>query len=196
MLKNPALIQAIGEAVIPVLGFFFFEWGLYFILLFYFFDLLATEVFVYIKAQKIARSRSNQSIMKHFVLLSGMTTLLLLFLSHISMLFIQPNITFYDEFIAFLLYEEAGIPIPQGVILLPLILLGNLQQYTQFFVRPQKHLFFSIDHIYKLRLTALLVGIAGCGLAIGGAVLLHLNETVLLLLLVVSKFFVDFKLRV
>src|SRR5690554_8069219 len=47
------LINAISEAIIPLLGIFFFEWGIYFILLFYFIDLVATEVFLYIKVNKI-----------------------------------------------------------------------------------------------------------------------------------------------
>ena len=196
MLKNPSLVQAIGDAVIPVLGFFFFEWGLYFILLFYFIDLLVTEYFVFLKARKITKHNSRERINKQRLILSVFTALVLIVLCHVSLYFIIPGINFLEEFKAFLLYEEVGIPIPQGFILLPLVALGNLQQYKQFFVRPQKHLMLTVDYLYKKRTSALLLGIAGCGLALAGAIFLQLNTTVLLVLLVVSKFFVDIKWRV
>lgn len=194
MLKKQVLIQAIGEAVIPLLGFFFFDWGLYFILLFYIADLIITEFFVNIKAKKIvttnkgnAKTWRNQAIASTFLVLS------IIVLIHVVMRFIDPTIHFQKEFVDFVMYEEAGIPIPQGYILLPLILFGNYQQYKMFFLMTAKHRVLRVKDVFRSRKNALFIALAGIGLAMGLCVLLHLPEIVYLLLIVAGKFFVDWK---
>ena len=46
-------VQLFTEALIPLLGFFMWDWGLYFILLFYFIDITTDEVFSHLKSKKI-----------------------------------------------------------------------------------------------------------------------------------------------
>ena len=199
MSDKQTLIQALGEAIIPLLGFFFFDWGLYFILIFYFIDLLVTEFFLHLKIRKIVRYRFNENNKKEWLkkgALSFALMLLLIISTHLAVLFIDPKIDFYNEFKEFVLYEEAGIPIPQGIILLPLVVLGNFQQYRMFFIFPAKFRALYISQLFNLRKKALLLGVAGAGFTIAFSYLLNLPEVIYLLLLIISKFFVDLKMRI
>ena len=66
---NPKYIQLVGDAIIPILGFFFWDWNLYFILLFYFLDMLTKEVLLHLKSNKI-----NQYILNRHRNQSGLAT--------------------------------------------------------------------------------------------------------------------------
>src|SRR5690554_4812857 len=119
------LINAIGEAIIPLMGLLFFDWGLYFILLFYFIDLIASEVFVYVKVKKIIQfQKINFPFSTRFgrLIVNSSLMFLVITLTHFAVKLIVPEIDFTQQIIAFLSYEEAGIPIPQGYILLPLVI--------------------------------------------------------------------------
>jgi hypothetical protein len=199
MIRQQKLLLAISEAVIPLLGFFFFEWGLYFILLFYFLDLFTTEVFLHVKAKKIIDFNAAATLKKPW-LLFGLTSIFIaistVFISHIVMRVIAPEISFYEECITFLMYEEAGVPIAQGYILLPLVFLGNFQQHKLFFLMPAKYRVLNIATIFKARIRALLIALLGAFIALGLAFFTPIHELIYLLLLVGVKFFVDFKMRV
>jgi len=199
MMKNQNLFQAVGEAVVPLLGFFFFDWGLYFILLFYFIDLLSTEIFVHIKSKAILsknkREVNTQNNWLKFGIISFSLTLSLIATSHIALFFIQPDIQFLAAFYEFLLYEEMGIPIPQGVILLPLVFLGNYMQYKQFFKATRQAEFLSITNLFSRRIKAIAIGIAGSGVVLGSSLFIVFPDAIYLLLLVGVKFFVDYRMR-
>lgn len=195
MLRYQTLIQAIGEAVIPLAGFFFFDWDLYFILLFYCIDLIITEVFVFLKAKKIITYKSkNLNTALPFLLKNITLVLFLIILMHAAIYFIQPGINFQQAFIDFVMYEEAGIPIPQGLLLLPLVFFGNFQQYKLFFLVPAKYRTKQLKQVYSLRRNALLIGIFGATLALLLSFALALPQLIFLILLVIAKFFVDLKL--
>ena len=190
MLQRQRQIQAVGELFIPLLGFFVFEWGLYFILLFYVIDLLATEFFIQLKLQKSAQFNGyNLTFFQRFKTI--LLVLLILALMHIAVYVMYPEINFYSEMHDFFMYEEAGIPIPQGYLLLPLVAFGNFQHYRMFFSRPKAFRFIQPPHILSSRVKALLLALAGCGLAIGISSFMHLPEAVYLLLIVITKLYVD-----
>lgn len=199
MHKKQKFFQAVGEAVIPILGFFYFDWDLYFILLFFFIDLACTELFLHLKIKRIRLFKKDAgkkiSSISNFTFLSIILMVALIVVAHVAVLVITPTIDFYSSFIEFLSYEELGIPIPQGVILFPLVLLGNYMQYKQFFITTQQYRFFEEKYFFKRRMKALSIGIAGAGLSIGMAFFLGFPEVIFLLLLVGVKFFVDFKMR-
>ena len=198
-MRQQKLILAISEVFIPLLGFFFFDWGLYFILLFYFLDLITTEVFLHVKAKKIIAHSAASAKKKPWFLLGVFSAFLVgstILLSHIALRYIIPEINFYEEFIAFLKYEEVGIPIAQGFILLPLVIVGNLQQHKLFFLMPAKYRVFSIGTIFNTRIKALTIAIVGAFFALIIAIFIPLPEIIYLLLLVGVKFFVDFKMRI
>lgn len=188
------LVNAISEAVIPILGLVFFDWGIYFILLFYFIDLVASEVFVYIKVNKIIQF---QKIKFPFATRYGrliINTALMVFviiISQIAIYFIVPGIDFPKQIVAFLSYEEAGMPIPQGYILLPLVILGNFQQYKAMFVKTGVYQMQSWKNLIFSRRKALYIAIAGGVMAIGLANLIVLPGYVYVLLIVGVKFWID-----
>lgn len=190
MLRKQLVIQAVGESVIPLLGFFWFNWDLYFIALFYLLDLLVTEVFYQFKLSKIAQFQ-KQSIPHLRRFQSAGFALAILGMSHVMLHMMYPELYFGKEFIAFLAYEEAGIPIPQGIILLPLVVLGNYQQYKLFFLVPQRFRAITWQVLLSSRRRALVLALAA--LILFSALLwkVMLPEILVLLAFVVGKFWID-----
>ncbi len=191
------VIQAIGEAVIPLLGFFYFEWSLYFILLFYFIDLIATEVFTYLKVNKIITFQHigysfNQRYSK--LLINSLLVVVLIFLSHVFIFFQQNGINFWEAFVAFLAYEEPGFPVPQGYILLPLVIFGNYQQYNTMFVKSNAYRVFSWKKLILSRRRAIFISLTGALLGLILVQFLVIPSLVYLLLITAVKFYVDVRL--
>lgn len=189
-------IQAFGEAIIPLLGFFYFEWNLYFILLFYFIDLLTTEVFLHLKINQILKFQSVKSYPKKWKVNSVITALLVLFIlagSHFVIALLYPGISFKQEFVDFVMYEEAGVPIPQGFILLPIVVFGNYQQYKTMFLRPRLYQRQSWSFLFYSRKRALLITLVGITIAFSIASFVVIPIVIYLMLIVVVKFVIDYK---
>ena len=196
---NQLAIQAIGEAVIPLLGYFFFDWNLYFILLYYFIDLLATEVFLNLKVKKIIEFNKGQNVNKRRWTLSVINLIFIFLLigaSHFAIYFILPGIDFYDEFILFMNYEELGVPIPQWMLLFPLVFFGNYQQYKMFFLMPARYRTKKMEDVFSSRLKALVVAVSGAFFALILAYFFGFPAILYLLGIVVVKFYLDLKLKV
>ncbi|RFC54423.1 hypothetical protein [Brumimicrobium aurantiacum] len=195
-MKQIKLINAISEAIIPLLGIFFFDWGLYFILLFYFIDLIATEVFIYLKVQKIVQFQKIKfpfSTRFGRLIINSVLALILIILSHLTVYFIVPNIDFASAFIEFLSYEEAGIPIPQGYILLPLVVLTNFQQYKTTFIQSGVYRVTSWKDLIFSRRKALYIAILGAVIAMLIASFIAMPESIYVMLIVAVKIWVDLK---
>lgn len=195
-MKRIKLINAISEAIIPLLGIFFFDWGLYFILLFYFIDLIATEVFIYLKVQKIVQFQKIKfpfSTRFGRLIINSVLALILIILSHLAVYFIVPNIDFASAFIEFLSYEEAGIPIPQGYILLPLVVLTNFQQYKTTFIQSGVYRVTSWKDLIFSRRKALYIAILGAVIAMVIASFIAMPESIYVMLIVAVKIWVDLK---
>src|SRR5690554_1187378 len=188
------LVNAIAEAVIPIMGLLFFDWGIYFILLFYFIDLVATEVFVYIKVAKIIdfqkikfpfNTRYGRLLMNTFLMIS------LVFVSHLAVFLIVPEINFLHQVNEFLSYEEAGLPIAQGYILLPLVILGNYQQYNTLFVKTKQFQRISWKVLIFSRRKALYIALIGGVAAIIIGYFTNLPAFVYIAGVIVVKFYID-----
>ena len=190
------LIQAIGEAVIPLLGFFYFEWNLYFIILFYFIDLFTTEVFLHLKVNQILKFQSVRSYPKKWKVNTVVNSLLLIFIIigvHIVIALLYPGISYKQEFVNFVMYEEAGVPIPQGFILLPIVVFGNYQQYKTMFLRPKLYQKQSWSFLLYSRKRALIITLLGIVFGLVLAYYFTVPIVYYLLLLVGIKFIIDFK---
>jgi hypothetical protein len=197
---NPSklkVIQAIGEAVIPLLGYFYFEWSLYFILLFYFIDLISTEVFTYLKVNKIIKFQGIQYSMQQRyskLVINSLLALALIIVAHLFIYFQQEGINFWKAFVEFLAYEEPGFPVPQGYILLPLVIFGNYQQYNSMFVKSNAYRVFSWKKLILSRRRALFISLGGALLGLILVQFLAIPSLVYLLLITAIKFYVDVKL--
>ncbi len=178
-----AYIQLISDAIIPLAGALFFGWSLYFILLFYCLDLIATEVITHLKSRKTVEFRGMD---KKLWLSNGIKSAALLViivgLIHLGVYFIQSGIDFKTEFIAFLTYEEMGIQ--QGYILLPLVAFAAFQLYRMTFLMPARFRNITLEEIWNPHLTSLLLMIAFAGIIVGLSQFIIFPELVYTLLIV------------
>jgi hypothetical protein len=179
-------IQLAGEAAIPLLGFFIWDWSLYFILLFYFFDLVIDEGYTHFKHLRIRRAQgapSNRA--KTFAVGSTTALLIVIIVAHVAMIFIHDGIDFQKEFFAFLTYEELGVP--QGAILLPLLLLMAHQQYKmEFAIRGMERTIKS-ELLWKQQLTKRGFSLILCLACLLISSLVNLPEVFFLLTIVLSS---------
>lgn len=182
---NPKYVQLVGDALIPLLGFFLWDWSLYFILLFYGLDIIANEIIIHLKSRKIVQFQADEktSFWIRSGILSFFTILCIGLLVHLTVFSLNPTISFQQEIIDFWTYEELGIQ--QGYILFPLIALTAYQQFNMFFIRPQTFRKVGLNTIWKNHLTALLVILVFSGLTLGVAQLTFIPELAIVLGIVV-----------
>lgn len=139
MNKRVLYIQLILEAALPILGFFMWNWSLYFILLFYFFDLLSNELTVQLKSHQINKYQGGKH-QKEWVIRAIMSIGILslsFLLIHVGMRLLHPEIDFMKEAIAFWTYEELGVQ--QGYLFLPLVFYMSYQEYKMQFLFPARY---------------------------------------------------------
>jgi hypothetical protein len=129
--RTAFIVQLIGELVIPLLGYFLWDWSLLFILLFYlienlFFSYFRIETVREVKkiVWKKQQPRELKLISKSLMLWS-----LELILVHLFITVIYPNQSFITEWVDFFMYQDLGIP--QGIILLPLIYFASRMKMKQ-----------------------------------------------------------------
>ena len=183
MNTKQAYIQLVGDALIPLLGAFYFDWSLYFILLFYCLDLVANEVVVHLKSRKTVEFSgigTNQWLKKGvksaFLLLTSLVAI------HVAVYFIHPDINFQKELIDFMAYEEMGIA--QGYVLVPFVALSAYQLYRMDFLIPAKYRTIDIMQIWKPHLTSLIIITLFAGLTIGLSQIIVFNDLVYVLSIV------------
>jgi hypothetical protein len=184
MSKRIKYIQIVGDALIPLIGYYFWDWSLYFILLFYMADLLVGEVFVWVRAEKIRRHTSvNKRIANTgliFISLGALFALVLLINAGIR--FLHPSINHWEEFLAFWNYREFGVP--QGYILLPLLILMGFQQYQLEFLLPGKFRNISLDQLWKAHAISRTLRLAIVATSCGTLFFIPLSDQLVLWLIV------------
>lgn len=180
-----AYVQIAMEAVIPLAGFFAWDWSLYFILLFYILDLLASEMTMHLKSRQIAKHHGGTNSKEWMMYGVGGFLLLAAVLAgiHVMMFMYHPEIQFILEISAFWEYEEMGIQ--QGYLLMPLVFLLSFQQYRFEFMLPARYRQIDIKTLWKPHYLALGIMLAGCALAILLNALVALPEIAYVLAIVV-----------
>ena len=120
-MKRIEIIGALfGDAALPLLGFLFWDWGFYFIVLFFVFDNVIRSIFL----NKRVKNLPSMNVNRHFALKGISITFLELCLLHLLVFLTLAPIEFFQEIWAFLSYEELGIA--QGVLLIPLLVFNEL----------------------------------------------------------------------
>jgi hypothetical protein len=184
MKLNPKFIQVVADAAIPLMGFFMWEWNIYFILLFYLLDLFATEIIAHLSARKINEYHAQKQLDLKQPLISMVLFMVSLFVVHVFVAAAVPGIDFKKEALAFWSYEDMGIA--QGYILIPLILFVAIQRYRMEFLMRGKfrtiQLFMFWQHHFRMYF--MLIG--GVGIALGLALILVLPELVYVLAAIAS----------
>ena len=101
------------------MGFLFWDWGFYFIALFFLFDLIFKTFFLKKRLSALEEMRGRNK----FLLYSFLFSLIEVLMIHFIVNGAFPSLNIGDTFIDFLSYEELGIA--QGIVLLPLLFLNE-----------------------------------------------------------------------
>lgn len=136
--KKAILFQTCIEALLPILGYFYWNWDASFILMFYLIDWMLFWALTLFKARKRIDFSGNETekqvAVKHLAL-----AFLCILSTSLAVFFTLPNIhegfSWTERIWAFLSYSDMGIQ--QGFILIPLMVLSGYLTYKQQFLLPQ-----------------------------------------------------------
>ena len=122
-MKKIEIISALlGDVALPLAGFLFWDWGFYFISLFFLFDLIFRTLFLRRRLNLLNELKNRNRILFRGFLYSFIEVLLI----HCIVVSVFVHLKIGTSFLAFLTYEELGIP--QGAVLLPLLLLNEFMK--------------------------------------------------------------------
>jgi len=148
--KRALLFQTLIEGLIPVLGYFYWNWDASFILLFFLIDWTLFWTLSLLKAKKRIQfsgsTSEKQLAVKHLgiAFLCILSTSLAVF--HI-LPNIHPNFDWTERIWAFLSYSDMGIQ--QGFILIPLMVLSGYMAYKQQFLLPQLYRKYPVNYFTR-----------------------------------------------
>jgi hypothetical protein len=129
--KTILFIQILGELAIPLMGFFLWNWSLYFILLFYMIENLFATYFqleTFRRFTFLVKKKESSLNYKKLSIFMGFWFLEVL-LIHLFLYFSTPAIQFGNEVLDFFMYEDMGIP--QGFLLIPLLYFASKMKMKQ-----------------------------------------------------------------
>jgi hypothetical protein len=124
MNRQEKISSLIGDIGIPIIGFFFWNWSIYFICLFFLLDQLSREVSGIVRMQNV---RERIKLTKRAYFLNSLSFLMCFISAHIYVLNLHPEINFLHEINAFFWYKDMGIA--QGFILLPIVVFSERMRY-------------------------------------------------------------------
>jgi len=179
--KRALIFQTLIEGLIPVLGYFYWNWDASFILLFYLIDWLLFWTLTLLKAKKRVEFSGNtgekQVAVKHLssAFLCILSTSLAVFytLPHI-----HPSFSWTERIWAFLSYSDMGIQ--QGFILIPLMVLSGYLVYKQQFLLPQLFRKFPVAYFTRESVKQGVILSASFGLVLLVSVFVKFPDEVLL----------------
>lgn len=153
---NPKFIQLIGDLIIPLIGYFYWNWSLYFIVVFLIIDLIIKEIYVIKKSTLIIRSQhfnqQNPKIKNRVLILTSIVILSIAILfSHLFFYEFIKEFKVTDELYKFVMYKELGIP--QYLILIPLLFIGGNLQFKMEFIKPKQYLVVNYKTLWKKHIT-------------------------------------------
>lgn len=185
-MKQQLYIQLFSNIVIPVLGFLWWGWGLYFILLFYMLDILSAEIVTYLKSKKIKDFRKNLPTIalpiKVYQIISFLFLVMIIVEMNIGMLLFNSSIDLKKEFVAFLMYKEIGIP--QFVILIPLVVMMAYSSYKVDFLIPKHYLHMTEKTMWKNHIKNHFLLLSFCSILTLISVAFHFSEGLVLSIII------------
>lgn len=157
------IFQALADLAIPLTGYFFLDWSFYFILLFFVLDHIVSSVFTFVRVNKV---NSYRGVRGSFPLKNALLTIVCIAVAFIAVIpaiqRIDPRFDLAKETWHFIIYTEPGFPVPQGIILIPLLVFGGYQQYKMQFLITGKFTAATPEEIWKMHFTTvyLVLGIS------------------------------------
>lgn len=165
-LARVRIIQAVADLAIPLLGYFFWNWDFYFILLFYLLDYKIFCVFSFVKFQKVIQYKGLEKKFPVVKLLLTIALILIGFVAVIPALYqIDSAFDLLKNTWEFLSYKEMGIA--QGIILIPLLIYAGFAQYKMQFLLSGKFQTTKPSEIWELHFQTMFLVIAASGLFLG-----------------------------
>ncbi len=186
MLKRQLYIRLFSNLLIPVLGFWVWNWNLYFILLFYLLDLISSEAVIHLKIKKIkdiVQNKGPEIPSRTYGIVSFLFLMLIIAEIHVGITLYHPDIELKQELWAFLSYKELGIP--QGFVLIPLVVMMAYTSYKMEFLAPRLYLHQQEKPTWKNHLKERFVLLAFCVILTLFAVAYHFPEWIVLTIILV-----------
>lgn len=179
------LVQTVLEALIPVIGYFYWSWDLSFILLFYLLDYVLAFGILIAKGRKRSE-HSGQEAEKRLLLRHTLTGFLLMAaacaVTAFGVQLLHPDMSWPQRILSFLTYKDMGIQ--QGYVLVPLIVLNGVLVYRQQFLLPAKYRALPMEAITRPFVTQGLVLLGCAGIFAGTASLIAFPEEVAIAVLI------------
>lgn len=179
------LIQTLLEALIPTIGYFYWNWDLSFILLFYLLDYLLAFGILIAKGRKRS-DYTRQAAEKKLLVQQTVVGFALMSAACAGMAvgvqLLHPDLDWQQRILAFLAYEDMGIR--QGYVLVPLIVLNGILVYRQQFLMPARYRVLPMKAITQPFVTEGLALLGCAGLFVGVASLVRFPEEVVIALLI------------
>jgi len=185
------LISSLGELIIPILLFYWWQWDLHYILLFVYIDIIAALIVAYLKEQKIVKTQHKnaaKSLGLVFLKYAGIILVsVVLFEWLITRLY--PEMQLWQSLLNFLLEEELGLP--QIILLPPLLFLVNFQQYSMLFIRTQQYRIMPLALLRNTHLYTWLLFLASAVLCLGLSFIIQAPVDFFLFLMLAFKLISD-----
>lgn len=159
MNQQAKITQLLGDMVLPIIGFYWWDWNMLFILFFYILDVSISTVFTFVKTKTInSFHKSNYYPWKHIIIIL-LGYILSFYLVYYLIVTISPKISVGNEMVHFLMTKEWGIP--QFILLFPLLILGGYMQFKMSFLVPKANETTNIDSLWHehVKLFMLIVGV-------------------------------------
>lgn len=159
------VVQVLSEALLPILGYFYWSWSIYDLLLFYLLDLIVASVFTFVKIKKVGLVRQEKSLLRGFISLLLLSYVTIIILALLLIPVILPAFDFVIDTKRFLLLEDMGLP--QGFFLFPLVFYAGYLQYKMKFLQTNLAHKMTVLQVKKQHLQGLFSIIAILGLSVG-----------------------------
>lgn len=178
-------IQAVADLAIPLLGYFYWNWDFYFILLFYTLDYKIFCAFSFIKCHKISQYNGLDYKFPTVNLLSTIALFLTGFVAIVPALYqIDSAFDLLKNTWEFVSYKEMGIP--QGIVLIPLLIYAGYAQYKMQFLVTGKFRTSKTSEIWRLHFQTMFLVIAASGLFLGLSLLVSVPVILYVIVLIMG----------
>jgi hypothetical protein len=165
MNQQSRIIQLVGDLAIPLLGYYFWDWNIYFILFFYILDVLISTAFTFVKTKKInTHHKTNEWPWIHIglIVIGYVITFTLLYFLIYQ---IYPKTDLGKQFNSFLMHQDMGMP--QWILLFPLLILGGYSVYKITFLVPKAYETTHIQNLWHEHIKVFVLIIAALGFLLG-----------------------------
>jgi hypothetical protein len=118
------IASLLGDILIPILGFFLWNWSIYFICLFFLLDQLSREVSLWLRMHCV---KNQLQVSRRSYTLNLLIFIGFFFMVHWYNFRLHPSINFAHEMNSFFWYKDSGIA--QGFILFPLVIISERMRF-------------------------------------------------------------------